>query len=293
MPQQLSATAPTSSTWAPPSTQTPTRAAARKSPPAPIVARQSAQADLDRQLRARNATLGARARRRLAERHPRLSRSLALRRARALKRSPRRHAQRRPARARAAHRHRSRDDLRPPVPLLRRSPRRTRSAPASRASAWSSIPAWASSSGTDPEVSLTVLRRLDELKARYRLPVLISVSRKSFIRKLANVDVAGPGPATLAAELFAAAQGRRLSCARTMWRRSNTRWPCGRRCTTVANLNDLFQAETSDACRQSSSIRAISHPNKGPQDMSRGGAENEPEILRNRRHSRQGEHRRR
>ena len=76
--------------------------------------------------------------------------------------------------------------------------------------------------GTDPEVSLTVLRRLGELKARYRLPVLISVSRKSFIRKLANVDVAGSGPATLAAELFAAAKAP-TSCARTMWRRSSTR----------------------------------------------------------------------
>jgi dihydropteroate synthase type 2 len=61
--------------------------------------------------------------------------------------------------------------------------------------------------GTDPAVSLTVLRRLGDLKARYGLPLLISVSRKSFIRKLAGVDVAGSGAATLAAELFAAGQG--------------------------------------------------------------------------------------
>ena len=61
--------------------------------------------------------------------------------------------------------------------------------------------------GTNPEVSLAVLRRLDDLKARYGLPVLISVSRKSFVRKLAGVDVAGSGTATLAAELFAAARG--------------------------------------------------------------------------------------
>lgn len=61
--------------------------------------------------------------------------------------------------------------------------------------------------GTDPEVSLTVLRRLPELQARYQLPVLVSVSRKSFVRNLAKVDVANAGPATLAAELFAAAQG--------------------------------------------------------------------------------------
>jgi len=61
--------------------------------------------------------------------------------------------------------------------------------------------------GTDPEVSLSVLRRLGELKARYNLPVLISLSRKSFIRRLAGVEVAASGPATLAAELFAARQG--------------------------------------------------------------------------------------
>jgi dihydropteroate synthase type 2 len=61
--------------------------------------------------------------------------------------------------------------------------------------------------GTDPEISLTVLRRLGELKARYGLPILISVSRKSFIRRLAGVKLADAGPATLAAELFAAAQG--------------------------------------------------------------------------------------
>ena len=61
--------------------------------------------------------------------------------------------------------------------------------------------------GTDPEVSLTVLRNLSELKRRYRLPLLISLSRKSFIRKLAHVEIAESGPATLAAELFAAAEG--------------------------------------------------------------------------------------
>ena len=61
--------------------------------------------------------------------------------------------------------------------------------------------------GTDPEVSLAVLRRLGELKARYGFPLLISLSRKSFIRKLANADVAESGPASLAAEIFAAAEG--------------------------------------------------------------------------------------
>jgi dihydropteroate synthase len=61
--------------------------------------------------------------------------------------------------------------------------------------------------GNDPNVSLEVLRRLPELKARYDLRVLVSVSRKSFLRKLAGVDVTNAGPVTLAAELFAALRG--------------------------------------------------------------------------------------
>jgi dihydropteroate synthase type 2 len=61
--------------------------------------------------------------------------------------------------------------------------------------------------GSDPAVSLAVLRRLPEIKARYGLPLFVSVSRKSFIRALVNVEVAQSGPATLTAELFAVLQG--------------------------------------------------------------------------------------
>jgi dihydropteroate synthase type 2 len=61
--------------------------------------------------------------------------------------------------------------------------------------------------GADPENSLILLRRLPELKARYGLPILISVSRKGFLRKLTGQPIDRIGPATLAAELFAAAQG--------------------------------------------------------------------------------------
>jgi dihydropteroate synthase type 2 len=61
--------------------------------------------------------------------------------------------------------------------------------------------------GADPENSLILLRRLPELKARYGLPLLVSVSRKGFLRKLVNRPAAEAGAATLAAELFAQAQG--------------------------------------------------------------------------------------
>jgi dihydropteroate synthase type 2 len=61
--------------------------------------------------------------------------------------------------------------------------------------------------GGRPEASFTVLRRLPELKRAFGLPVLISVSRKSFLRKITGRDVAEAGAATLAAELFAVFHG--------------------------------------------------------------------------------------
>lgn len=64
--------------------------------------------------------------------------------------------------------------------------------------------------GTDAENSLILLRRLPELKARYALPLLISVSRKGFLRKIVNRPVTEAGAATLAAELFAVEQGADL-----------------------------------------------------------------------------------
>jgi dihydropteroate synthase type 2 len=61
--------------------------------------------------------------------------------------------------------------------------------------------------GDDPECSLSVLRKIEVVSNFYALPTLISVSRKSFLRRLAGVDAAHSGPATLAAELFAAERG--------------------------------------------------------------------------------------
>jgi dihydropteroate synthase type 2 len=61
--------------------------------------------------------------------------------------------------------------------------------------------------GQKPEVSIAVLRRLGQLKTVFGLPLLISVSRKSFLRKLTGRGVEEIGPATLAAELFAALHG--------------------------------------------------------------------------------------
>jgi dihydropteroate synthase type 2 len=61
--------------------------------------------------------------------------------------------------------------------------------------------------GSHPDASFSTLRRIADLKREFALPVLISVSRKSFLRKFVDRGVAEIGPATLAAELFAARQG--------------------------------------------------------------------------------------
>jgi dihydropteroate synthase type 2 len=61
--------------------------------------------------------------------------------------------------------------------------------------------------GSNPEPSLTALAGIRELKARFGVPVLVCPSRKSFLRTLTGKDAAHAGPATLAAETFAAWQG--------------------------------------------------------------------------------------
>jgi dihydropteroate synthase len=59
--------------------------------------------------------------------------------------------------------------------------------------------------GRHPEASYEVLRRIGELKQAFDLPVLISVSRKSFLR--GGRPAGEAGPATLAGELFACRAG--------------------------------------------------------------------------------------
>lgn len=61
--------------------------------------------------------------------------------------------------------------------------------------------------GSTPGPSLAALAGIRELKDNFGVPVLVSPSRKSFLRALTGRDVTQSGPATLAAEIFAAWQG--------------------------------------------------------------------------------------
>jgi dihydropteroate synthase type 2 len=61
--------------------------------------------------------------------------------------------------------------------------------------------------GANPEPSLRVLARIRQLRARFALPIFVSVSRKSFLREITGRALAERGPATLAAEIWAAQQG--------------------------------------------------------------------------------------
>ena len=61
--------------------------------------------------------------------------------------------------------------------------------------------------GNNPEASFKVLARLGELKQRFDRPILVSVSRKSFLQRVTGREVAQIGPASLAAELLAVQAG--------------------------------------------------------------------------------------
>ncbi|MGA9796720.1 MAG: dihydropteroate synthase [Rhizomicrobium sp.] len=61
--------------------------------------------------------------------------------------------------------------------------------------------------GANPKASLTILKQLPALRSAFGLPILVSVSRKSFLRKITGRAAQQSGPATLAAELFAVRQG--------------------------------------------------------------------------------------
>jgi dihydropteroate synthase type 2 len=61
--------------------------------------------------------------------------------------------------------------------------------------------------GSNPEPSLIVMGALRSLKAKLHVPVLVSPSRKSFLRTITGRTIADVGAASLGAELYAASQG--------------------------------------------------------------------------------------
>jgi dihydropteroate synthase len=58
--------------------------------------------------------------------------------------------------------------------------------------------------GNDPEASFAVLKNLPLIRETFDLPLLVSVSRKSFLRKVTGRDVNEAGAVTLAAEIILA-----------------------------------------------------------------------------------------
>lgn len=60
---------------------------------------------------------------------------------------------------------------------------------------------------SEPEASLVVLQNITQLRREFNLPVLVSVSRKSFVQRLTGQTVENADAGTLSAELFAASQG--------------------------------------------------------------------------------------
>ncbi|QWF78577.1 dihydropteroate synthase [Amycolatopsis sp. CA-230715] len=58
--------------------------------------------------------------------------------------------------------------------------------------------------GATPEPSLAVLAELGAIRARFGVPIMVSPSRKSFLRAITGRALPDIGPASLAAELYAA-----------------------------------------------------------------------------------------
>ncbi len=80
--------------------------------------------------------------------------------------------------------------------------------------------------GSNPESSMYALRNIGKLKKTFGQPVLIGVSRKSFLGNLCGCEATQRGAATLAAEIFACTQEvdyirthdtRALNDALTIW----------------------------------------------------------------------------
>ena len=61
--------------------------------------------------------------------------------------------------------------------------------------------------GTNPESSIYVLKNIARLKVYFNLPILVSVSRKSFLGTIVGREVNERGSATLAAEIYLSLQG--------------------------------------------------------------------------------------
>jgi dihydropteroate synthase len=62
--------------------------------------------------------------------------------------------------------------------------------------------------GANPSASFAALAGIGRIKRALELPLLVSVSRKSFLRNVTGqADAARAGPATLAAEIYAALRG--------------------------------------------------------------------------------------
>ncbi|WP_069972782.1 dihydropteroate synthase [Propionispora sp. 2/2-37] len=61
--------------------------------------------------------------------------------------------------------------------------------------------------GSNPESSIYVLKNIKHLKEYFNLPILVGVSRKSFLGNITNRKVTERGPATLGAEIYLSYMG--------------------------------------------------------------------------------------
>ena len=61
--------------------------------------------------------------------------------------------------------------------------------------------------GSNPESSIQVMKNISRFKEHFNLPILVSVSRKSFLGNITGRKISERGPATLAAEIYLSYMG--------------------------------------------------------------------------------------
>lgn len=88
-----------------------------------------------------------------------------------------------------------------------------------------------------PEASIFVLKNLGNLKEEFGLPVLVSVSRKSFLRSITGRQTQELGPASVSAELAAVLQGADYIRTHEAHGLSIGLWLFGKRTEPPRNLN--------------------------------------------------------
>ncbi len=124
-----------------------------------------------------------------------------------------------------------------------------------------------------PETSLHVLSNLQKLKSALGLPLLVSVSRKSFLGATVGLPVKDLGPASLAAELHAIGNG-------ADYVRTHAHWRSAKRNHLLGNPREISQSRRQRPRVRSCLAFTFRPPASGPLVRFREGGRRHAGLVR-------------